>query len=150
MADPRPVLIDKSLLHRIGVREWGLPSLRMPGQIWRSEEKNIIACMVPHDEKSVSIEVLPLVVVSRGEKQWMPNHWRESLWQYVQAWPCSGCGLGPFLAITEEQRADFIRRHVALMIGNSDLACLSLAHDVGQFAAWEYEHEEKPAQEVKP
>lgn len=36
----RPVSIDERLVKRIGVREWGLPTMAMPGQVWRSERSS--------------------------------------------------------------------------------------------------------------
>jgi hypothetical protein len=136
----KPVTIDKMLLHRIGVREWGLPSLCMPGKIWRSEKHGTITCMVAHEDKSkVKIETLPLVVIEGNfEPSWMPDHWRAALWEYVQAWPNSGCDLGPFLALTEEQRCDFIRRRAAELVKSDNIGCRHIAHDIGQFAALQY------------
>ncbi len=140
-----PVRIDERLIHRIGVREWGLPSLCMPGKIWRSKERGTISCMTPKDKEHVNIETLPLVVVSAGESQWMPDTWRASLWEYVQAWPASGCGYGPFLAITEEQRCDFIRKMAKDLAASDNIGCRSIAHNIGQFAAYDYERVEPNA-----
>lgn len=134
------VKIDASLIHRIGVREWGLPSLCMPGKIWRSKEHGTITCMVPHEDKSkVKIETLPLIVTEGNwEPSWMPDHWRAALWEYVQAWPASGCELGPFLAISEEQRCDFIRKMAVELVKSDNIGCRHIAHNIGQFAALEY------------
>ncbi len=135
-----PVRIEDRLLHRIGVREWGFPSLCIPGQIWRSEAHGTITCMVPHkDPSKVGIETLPMIVTTDGRALWMPDHWRSALWEYVQAWPSSGCGLGPFLALTEAQRCDFIRKRAAELVKSDNIGCRHIAHDIGQFAALEYE-----------
>ena len=134
-----PVRIDERLLHRIGIREWGLPSLVMPGQIWRSEKESTISCMVDIGDNKVRTETRKLEVVSAGESQWMPVEWRNALWEYVQAWPHSGCGLGPFLAINNDQRCHFIRKMAAQLVASDDIGCRSIANSVGEFAAWGFE-----------
>lgn len=133
-----PVRIDVRLIHRIGVREWGLPSLCMTGKIWRSKERGTISCMLHKDAKNVRIETLPLVIVDSFETSWMPDHWRSALWEYVNAWPSSGCGLGPFLSITEEQRCDFLRTMANELAKSDNIGCRAIAHDIGQFAAYDY------------
>jgi hypothetical protein len=134
-----PVRIDARLVHRIGVREWGLPSMCVPGKLWRSEQKGTISCMTAKGAHRVNIETFPLVVVGAGEAQWMPDGWRAALWEYVQAWPSSGCDYGPFLALTEEQRCDFIRKMAADLVKSDNIGCRLVAHDIGQFAALDYE-----------
>lgn len=134
-----PVKIEERLIGRIGVREWGLPSLCIPGKIWRSQENGTISCMTPKDESRVNIETRPLIVVGAGEKQWMPDSWRASLWEYVQAWPSSGCGYGPFLAISEEERCDFIRKLAKDLVASDNIGCRHIAHDIGQMASLDYE-----------
>jgi len=90
------VKMDARLVERIGVREWGMPSLCMPGKIWRSVERGTITCMLPHEDATkVKIETLPLVIIPAGEFSVLPDSWRAALWVYVQAWPLSGHGLGP-------------------------------------------------------
>ena len=89
-------------------------------------------------------------VIGVGELSEMPMHWRDALWEYVQAYPASGCHLGPFLAITEEQRCTFIRQLAAGIEPVDNLAVRSLAHDIGQFAAYEYELVEPAVEEVLP
>ena len=91
------VKIESRLIHRIGIREWGLPSLCVPGKIWRSKEHQTISCMVPHatDPTMVTTETLPLEVIGIGELSIMPDHWRDAIWEYVQEYPSSGAGLGP-------------------------------------------------------
>lgn len=140
MSEIKPVKIESSLLHRIGVREWGLPSMCVPGKIWRSEKHKTITCMVPHDSpEKVKIETLPVVIVEGNwEPSWMPDHWRSALWEYVQAWPHSGCGLGPFLAITEAQRCDFIRKIAQELVASNNIGCRLIAHDIGQFASLDF------------
>lgn len=134
------VRIDERLVDRIGVREWGLPSLCMPGKIWRSKSNRTITCMLPHEDPSkVKMETLPLVVIPAGEMSWMPDAWRDALWEYVQAWPSSGHGLGPFLAITEEQRCDFIRNWAKQLVASDNIGCCSIANAIGEFAAYGYE-----------
>lgn len=136
---PAPVRIDERLIGRIGVREWGLPSMCMPGKIWRSEKCGTITCMVEKDAENVSIETFPLLVVKAGEGQWMPDKWRAALWIYVQAWPHSGCGLGPWLSITEEQRCDFIRKMAVDLVKSDNIGCRSIANSIGEFSAYGYE-----------
>lgn len=133
------VRIDSRLIHRIGVREWGLPSLCIPGQMWRSEKNGTISCMTAKGTDRVNIETRPLVIVEPGEKQWMPDGWRHALWSYTSAWPGSGCKYGPFLALTEQERCDTIRRLAAQLATADNIACRMLAHDLGEFAACEYE-----------
>lgn len=137
----KQVRIDERLIGRIGVREWGLPSLSMPGKMWRSVVHGTISCMVPPatDPKLVSIEMLPLVIVNPGEQQWMPDLWRDSLWEYLQAWFYSGCGYGPFLAITEEQRCDMIRKMAQELVKSDNIGCCSIANAIGEFSAYGYE-----------
>ena len=84
-----PVRIESRLVNRIGVREWGLPSLVTPGQIWRSETHGTISCMTPNGSNSVHIETRKLEIIAPGEVSWMPDNWRSSLWEYVKAWPSS-------------------------------------------------------------
>lgn len=139
MNAPTEVRIDERLIGRISVREFGLPSVCMPGKIWRSEEHGTISCMTPKSEARVNIETLPLVVVKAGEKQWMPDVWRASLWEYVQAWPSSGCGYGPFLALTEAQRCDFIRAMAKELVASDNIGCRLIAHGIGEFAAVNFE-----------
>jgi len=137
------VRIDERLLGRIGVREWGLPSLCVPGKMWRSELRGTISCMTTKgtDGERVNIETRRLEVVRAGEKQWMPEEWRAALWEYVQAWPESGCGYGPLLAITERERCDFLRKMAAELATADDIGCRLIAHGIGEFAAVEYELE---------
>jgi len=135
------VKIDERLIDRIGVREWGLPSICMPGKMWRSEINGTISCMVPHEDASkVKIETRPLVIIPAGcEMSWLPDSWRAALWEYVKAWPNSGCGYGPFLAITEEERCDFIRKWAKELVESDNIGCLGTANDIGEFAAYGYE-----------
>ena len=143
---PIPVRIDERLLHRIGVREWGMPSICMPGKMWRSEKHGTISCMTPHeDANKVKIETLPLEVIPAGESMSeMPDHWRAALWEYVQAWPDSGHGYGPLLSITEEQRCDFIRNWAKKLSDSTSGVC-SIANAIGEFAAYGYELSENAA-----
>lgn len=97
----KPAQIEERLLHAIGVREWGMPSLCVPGKIWRSEKNATISCMLAHEDPTkVKIETLPMEVIQTGEASWIPDSWRDALWEYVQAWPESGAGLGPLLRRT--------------------------------------------------
>lgn len=108
----------------------------MPGKIWRSEKHGTITCMTPHEDASkVKIETLPLVVIPAGEMSWLPDSWRAALWEYVQAWPDSGHSLGPLLAITEEQRCDFIRNWAKKLVEADNIGCCSIANAIGEFAA---------------
>lgn len=134
-----PVKIDERLISRIGVREWGLPSLVMPGKIWRSEHHGTISCMVASGKNTVRTETRKLQVIPAGESQWMPLEWREALWEYVQAFPHSGCGLGPFLAISTIARCDFIRKMAKQLAESDNTGCRPIANSIGEFAAWGYE-----------
>lgn len=133
------VKIEERLLHRIGVREWGWPTLIMPGKVWRSEKHSTITCLVDAGENTVRAETRNLEVLEAGEKSVMPIEWRRAMWEYVQAHPSSGCGLGPFLAITKEERCDFIRKLAAELVTADDIGCRSIANDIGEFAAYGYE-----------
>lgn len=141
MSEAPPVKIEERLVSRIGVREWGLPSTRIPGKIWRSEKNGTISCMVEHptDPNLVRTETYPLEVVEPGEFSVMPDKWRKALWNYVQEWPTSGCDYGPFLAITEEQRCDFIRKMAEGLVKSDNIGCCLIAHDIGRFAAYEFQ-----------
>jgi hypothetical protein len=136
-----PVRIEQRCIDAVGIREWGLPSMCTPGKLWRSEKNGTISCMLAHptDKDRVKIETLLLVIVGVGEKQWMPDSWRAALWEYVQAWPHSGCCYGPFLAITEAQRCDFIRKMAGELAKSDDIGCCSIANSIGEFAAYGYE-----------
>lgn len=136
-----PVRIESRLISRIGVCEWGLPSMVTPGQIWRSERGSTIICMLPHPEQtnSVMIETRKLEVIDVGEMSWMPDDWRKALWMYVQEWPSSGCGLGPFLAISEAERNRFLRKMASRLLASDEIGCRHIAHDIGQFASLEFE-----------
>lgn len=140
-----PVRIEERLVDRIGVREWGLPSLAVPGQIWRSEEHGTISCMVPHstDANQVSIETRPLEVIPAGELSVIPDHWRDALWSYVQEWWTSGCHLGPFLMITNAERCKFIRMLAMKLADSDDIGCRHIAHLIGQFASLDFETVER-------
>jgi hypothetical protein len=133
------VKIEERLISRIGVREWGLPTLVVPGQIWRSEKTKTITCMVANGAVNVSIRTLPLKIIPPGELSVMPDEWRAALWEYVKAYPYSGCGYGPFLAITKAERCAFIRELAKKLVESDDVACRSIADDVGKFAAFGYE-----------
>lgn len=133
------VKIDERLIQRIGVREWGLPTLVFPGQIWRSEKTNTITCMVANGAVNVSIRTLPLEIIPAGELSLMPDEWRAALWEYVRTYPHSGCGYGPFLAITEAERCDFIRELGKRLMQSDSIGCRSIANSIGEFAAWGYE-----------
>lgn len=69
-----PVRIEERLVNRIGVREWGVPTLVIPGQIWRSEKHGTITCVLPHptDPKHVSIETRSLEVIP--DTHGVPSH----------------------------------------------------------------------------
>lgn len=146
---PSSVRIDERLIHRIGVREWGMPSMCVPGKIWRSKDRQTISCMLAHptDEALVRTETLTLEIVKPGDDQWMPDEWRAALWDYVQKWPSSGCGYSPFLALTEAQRCDFIRERAKELVASDNIGCRLIAHDIGMFAAIDYELPE-PADNV--
>lgn len=132
------VQIEERLIHRIGVREWGLPTLVMPGQIWRSEERRTISCMVPSTAlETVSTETLPLEVIPMGYLSVMPDHWRDALLEYVKAHPHSGSGLGPFLRITEGERNALIRSMTEGL--GDDIGCRFVAKCMGELASVEFE-----------
>ena len=133
------VKIDERLIQRIGVREWGLPTLVVPGQIWRSEKVGTITCMIASGPVNVAIRTLPLEIVPSGDLSVMPDEWRAALWEYVKANPSSGCGYGPFLAITEAERCDFIRELGKRLMQSDNIGCRSIANSIGEFAAWGYE-----------
>lgn len=135
------VRIDSRLIHIIGVREWGMPGMCVPGKMWRSEEKGTISCMVPHatDPSKVTIETLPLAVTPPDSISVMPDHWRAALWEYCQAWPSSGACYGPFLAITEKERCDFIRKQAAELVKSDNIGCRSIADGIGMLAAYGYQ-----------
>ncbi len=145
--------IDERLIPRIGIREWGLPTLCCPGKLWRSVLRGTITCMTEKkdDPDRVEIETLPLHIMPAGSAQWLPSKWRDALWSYVQEWPHSGCGYGPFLQISEEQRCDFIRKLAAELVKSDNIGCCSIADSIGQFAAYGYELADppKPADENK-
>lgn len=141
------VKIDERLIHRIGVREWGMPSLCVPGKMWRSAERGTITCMLASDDPSkVKIETLPLEIIAAGEMSQMPDSWRAALWEYVRTWPDSGHGYGPFLSITEQQRCDFIRKWAEDLAKSDNIGCCSIANAIGEFAAYGYQlaEEQKP------
>lgn len=133
------VKIEQRLLNRIGKREWGLPTLRVPGQIWWSEATNMIYCMTEASETRVSVESLSLQIVGVGEPTEMPSRWREALWSYCQAWPTSGCKYGPFLAIDDATRNRFLRQLGEKLVRSDEVGCQSIAHMIGEFSSYEYE-----------
>jgi hypothetical protein len=139
VVDAITVRIDERLIGRIGVREWGLPSLCVPGKMWRSEKNGTISCMLARGTERVAIETLPLLVVKAGDEQWMPDEWRAALWEYAQSWPACGCKYGPFFAITEAERCDFIRDRAKELVASDNIGCRLIAHGIGQLAAVDYE-----------
>lgn len=146
----QPVRVDRRLVHRIGVREWGYPTLRIPGQIWRSPERGTVTCLVDAGEDRISIQTRALEIVEPGHDQWMPDAWRAALWDYCQTWPSSGMEYGPFLDITEAERCDFIRARARLLVESDDIGCRSIAHDIGQFASFDYETPEEQRSYATP
>jgi hypothetical protein len=134
------VKIDSRLIGRIGIREWGYPSLCIPGQIWRSEKDSTITCMIPHvsEPELVSVQTFPLEITEPDDLSEMPDEWRDALWSYVQAYPSSGCGFGPFLRISHAERCDFIRKMAKNLVESDEIGCRHIAHDIGQFAALEF------------
>lgn len=139
----RPVSIEERLVPRIGVREWGLPTLVMPGQIWRSERYQTVSCMVScEDPEKVQVETRPLVVLPIGELSWLPDHWRSAMWEYVQAWPHSGCGLGPLLAISREERHALLRKLAHDLLATDEIGAETIGHSIGLLAAIDFERPE--------
>lgn len=134
------VRIDERMLYHINVRDHGLPSMIMPGKMWRSANGETITCMVPYEKGGarVACETRKLEVVKAGERQVLPDTWRASLWLYVQAWPMSGCCYGPLLKITEAERCAFIRKLAQEIVGSDDIGCQMIAHNIGLFAAANY------------
>lgn len=143
LPDKDTVRLDERLVGFIGVREWGLPSLCMPGKIFRSAKNETISCMVSRPETNfrfVRIETLSLKVVKAGEKQWLPKHWMDAIWTYVQAYPMSGYHLGPLLNITEKERCDFIRKLARdLLVDSDNIGCQLIANAIGGIAAYGWE-----------
>ena len=132
--------IESRIVDRISVREWGLPLLQVPGKIWRSENNCTVTCMVETDTVNVvRLETLPLQVMAIGELSQIPNHWRESIWGYVKAYPASAYGLAPLLDITTEQRCDFVRQQAERLVASDNIGCLSIAHMIGQLASVGFE-----------
>lgn len=132
------VQIEERLIERIGIREWGLPTLVVPGQIWRSEKNQTITCMVASPEPGrVALETLPLEIIGIGELSIMPDHWRDALWIYVQACPHSGSGLAPFIRITETERNSLIRKMAEGL--KDDIGCRHIAKCMGELASVEFE-----------
>jgi len=140
MVDKEPVFICDRLIHRISKRDWGLPTLRVPGKIWRNSESTLITCMLSDatDAEKVRIETRPLQSVYDDMKQSMPDEWRAAIWEYVQAWPASGCKLGPLLKITDKERNDFLRKLIATCVGADDIGLRLAAHNVGLFASVDF------------
>ncbi len=134
------VSIERRLLDRIDVREWGLPTLLVPGKIWRSEVHKTISCMVPEGADHARIETRQMHIVEDGVPSDLPDHWRDAMWEYVQAYPSCGCALGPFLRISEECRSEFVKQIAhRLMACHNAVSCLLLARDIGLLAAIEFE-----------
>lgn len=135
----KPVTIEQRLLNRIGVREWGYPSMVMAGQIWRSESHGTISCMIQKDERNVMIQTRKLEVIGVGEMSWMPDSWREALWEYVRQWPSSGCKYGPFLAISDTERNQFLRDLGKQLVESDEIGCRHIANMIGEFASYGFE-----------
>ena len=133
-----PVRIEERLIHRISVREWGLPTCQMDGKIWRSKDRSTISCMVTVAGE-FCLETRQLVIVEAGKEQWIPPHWQDALWIYCQRWPSSGCSLGPFLRISHQDRCNFVRLLATKLAGSDDIGCLAQAQCVGELAAAEFE-----------
>ena len=105
----RAVRLGQRLLDRIGVREWGYPSLVTPGQIWRSREAQTVTCIVASGKEAVEIDCRPLTIVEPGDSQWIPKLWRSSIWRYVKAYPASGAGLTALVWPADDERAKLLR-----------------------------------------
>lgn len=134
-----PVKIDTRLVGAIGIREWGMPGLCVPGKLWRSENHGTVTCMLAGpDPNRVKIDTRPMEIVEAGEDQWMPDEWRVALWSYAQEWPESGSAYGPWLAITEAERNAFLRKLGARLVGADEIGCRMIANMIGELAAWGY------------
>jgi len=134
----REVRIDWRLVERIGVREWGLPTLRMPGKVWRSREHHTLSCMLPNGREKLKIETRPYAAVmpEKGDRLWMPMTWRRAMWQYVKAHPFSGSQLGPFLSVDDAKRNALLRKLGEQLAKADDIGARSIAHHIGEIAAY--------------
>jgi hypothetical protein len=117
--------------------------MAMPGQVWRSEKHQTMSCMVAcEDPAIVQVETRPLVVLAVGKLSWLPDHWRSAMWEYVQAWPHSGCGLGPLLAVSREERHALLRRLASDLLATDEIGAVGIADSLGLLAAVDFERPE--------
>lgn len=135
IGEMKPVTLQAPLLRLIGVREWGLPTLVTPGQIWRSRTTGYVSCMLPKGRDQVTTETRLLHIVEPNEKQWMPKAWRKAIWQYVKEYPYSGYDLGPFLDVNDEARNKLLRKLARELVNADEIGARSIAHAIGGIAA---------------
>lgn len=87
----RPVLLTAPNMHKFNVREWGVPSLCMPGKAWRSERHQTISCLLalPRNPGNLRVETRKLLIVDHAADQWIPATWIRAARVYASAWPDS-------------------------------------------------------------
>lgn len=131
----RSIRLREELLHRIGVREWGQPTLVMPGKISRSRERRTVTCSLPSGHKRVRWDTRSVEIVGRAEEEWMPVTWRDAIWTYCKAWPHSAWKLVPFLRAPEKERHALLRRLLENAAAADHIGIMSSGRVAGAFAA---------------
>ena len=74
----RTVKLTSRNLHRLNVREWGLPTGCYIGRMWRSEQARTATCLlpIPGDPAHLRTETRAVLIVDHHEEQWMPATWK--------------------------------------------------------------------------
>ena len=85
----RPIRLTSYNIAKIGIREWGLPTGRYVGKLWRSERNRTITCLLPHDADTLRAESRHVLIVDRPDEQWIPATWRRAMSAYKRQWPDS-------------------------------------------------------------
>lgn len=89
MSGQRPVCLTPRTISSIGIREWGLPTLLMPGKVWRSELRGTITITAPAPHGHVRLITRPLRAVKCLVGEWMPSPWYRWMARYLRKWPAS-------------------------------------------------------------
>lgn len=86
-----PILLTEYNMHKLNVREWGIPSFCGPGRMWRSEAHHTVTCLLPlrGDPAHLRAETRRLLIVDRAAEQWIPATWRQAVAVYAKEWPAS-------------------------------------------------------------
>ncbi len=130
----RKVRLRRVLIGRIGVREWGRPSVICPGKMYRSESHSTITCLLPRANDMVRFETRDLVEVEEPEDEWMPARWRDAMRYYCFEWPTSATYLSGMVRLTEDERLAIMRDCARRVLSEKYLFAIANGTNLGEWA----------------